>query len=103
MAVTAEAGPSVAERLIDCIAALTPQAIPPSVRRRAEELLIDVVGLCVAARRTDYLRAIVRGVDGGGHLVQAALSGRHDWQSQSGQANGSTLLGGVLADLKSCC
>ena len=63
---TGAATSSVAEALVERIADLVPQTIPDSVRRRAEELLIDVVGLCVAARRTDYLRALMRGVDGGG-------------------------------------
>ena len=40
--------------------------IPAPVRERAEQLLIDVVGLCVAARRTDYIQALVGAVDGGG-------------------------------------
>jgi 2-methylcitrate dehydratase PrpD len=66
MVAAAGEGPSVAERLVECTATLTPQAVPATVRRRAEELLIDVVGLCVAARRTGYLQAILRGVDGGG-------------------------------------
>jgi 2-methylcitrate dehydratase PrpD len=46
--------------------ALTPERIPPAVRRRAEELLIDVVGLCVAARRTDYMKAVIAAQDAGG-------------------------------------
>ncbi|HSQ03146.1 MAG TPA: MmgE/PrpD family protein [Burkholderiales bacterium] len=66
MNVAAGTGSSVAETLVERVSAVTPQTIPPSVRRRAEELLIDVVGLCIAARRSDYLRALMRGVDGGG-------------------------------------
>jgi 2-methylcitrate dehydratase PrpD len=57
---------AVAEIIAEKIATITPENIPASVRRRAEELFIDVVGLCVAARRTDYIQAIVRGVDAGG-------------------------------------
>lgn len=60
------AGPSVAESLAGRVLALQPEAIPVSVRQRVEELLIDVVGLCVAARRTDYVRAAVAAVDTGG-------------------------------------
>jgi 2-methylcitrate dehydratase PrpD len=36
------------------------------VRERAEQLLIDVVGLCVAARGTDYMKALVAAADAGG-------------------------------------
>lgn len=57
---------SVAEILADKVAALTPERIPASVRGRAEELLIDVAGLCVAARNTDYIRALTAASDSGG-------------------------------------
>jgi len=57
---------SVSERLADCIAALDASRIAARVRSRAEDLLIDVVGLCVAARRRDYVRALIEGVDHGG-------------------------------------
>lgn len=57
---------SVAQILADKAAALAPGRVPAPVRARAEELLIDVVGLCVAARRTDYMRALVGAVDSGG-------------------------------------
>ena len=57
---------SVSATLADGVAALSVDRIPASVRARAEELLIDVAGLCVAARGTDYVRALIAGVDGGG-------------------------------------
>ncbi|MGZ8153842.1 MAG: MmgE/PrpD family protein [Burkholderiales bacterium] len=57
---------SVAEQLVDKALALTPEHIPEGVRRRAQELLIDVVGLCLAARNTDYVRAVTRAVDASG-------------------------------------
>ena len=57
---------AMAERLADQAAALTADKIPAEVRARAEELLIDVVGLCVAARDTDYVKAVIAGVDAGG-------------------------------------
>ncbi|MCC7485238.1 MAG: MmgE/PrpD family protein [Burkholderiales bacterium] len=57
---------SVSEVLAGKVAALTPESIPPSVRSRAEALLVDVVGLCLAARRTDYIGALVTALDRGG-------------------------------------
>ena len=57
---------SVAEQLADGITALSGDKIPAPVRARAEELLIDVAGLCVAARNTDYIRALIAAVDHGG-------------------------------------
>ena len=55
-----------AEILAEKVAQLQPEAIPPAVRERAERLLIDVVGLCIAARNTDYLRSLIAAVDAGG-------------------------------------
>lgn len=60
------AGKSVAESLSERALALRAEAIPASVRQRVEELLIDVVGLCVAARRTDYVHALAAALDRGG-------------------------------------
>ena len=57
---------SVTEALADRVASLSPQTIPAPVRERAEQLLIDIVGLCVAARGTDYIRALVAASDAGG-------------------------------------
>jgi len=57
---------SVAESLIERVAAITPDRIPPAVRERAARLLIDVVGLCIAARNTDYMRSVLAAVDAGG-------------------------------------
>ncbi|MBX9811910.1 MAG: MmgE/PrpD family protein [Burkholderiales bacterium] len=57
---------SVAELIAEQCLALTPENIPVSVRTRAEELLIDVIGLCVAARNTDYVKALIASVDAGG-------------------------------------
>jgi 2-methylcitrate dehydratase PrpD len=57
---------SVAEILAERAGALRAEAVPAPVRKRAEQLLIDVVGLCVAARGTGYMRALVASVDPGG-------------------------------------
>src|SRR5687768_14018173 len=57
---------SASEILADKIVALRPEAVPAAVRERAEQLLIDVVGLCIAARNTDYMRSVKAAVDAGG-------------------------------------
>ena len=46
---------AVAEHLADRIAAVG--ALPDAVRAKCEETLIDVVGLCLAARNEDYVQA----------------------------------------------
>ncbi|MBI1990567.1 MAG: MmgE/PrpD family protein [Betaproteobacteria bacterium] len=66
---------SVAEQLADSVAALSGDKIPAPVRARAEELLVDVAGLCVAARNTDYIRALVAAVDHGGTCSALGHSG----------------------------
>ena len=53
--------PSIAEKLADAIAAA---GEPP--REIVDKLLIDVAGLCVAARNTDYVRAALAGWEASG-------------------------------------
>ncbi len=57
---------SLAERLAARIAALRPDALPAGVRAKCEDLLIDVVGLCVTARHEDYVSAALAGLDDDG-------------------------------------
>jgi 2-methylcitrate dehydratase PrpD len=57
---------SASEKLAERALELAAESIPAPVRSRVEELLIDVVGLCVAARNTDYMRAAIAAVDAGG-------------------------------------
>src|SRR4029453_16144442 len=54
---------SVAEILAHKIAALEPPRLPAPVRRKCEDLLIDVVGLCLTARNEDYVKAALAGWD----------------------------------------
>jgi 2-methylcitrate dehydratase PrpD len=60
------AAESASEKLVEPALALTLEKIPSAVRACVEELLIDVVGLCVAARNTDYMRSVLAAVDTGG-------------------------------------
>jgi 2-methylcitrate dehydratase PrpD len=57
---------SVAETLAGKIAALKPGALPAATRRKCEDLLIDVVGLCVTARNEDYVRSAINACDDDG-------------------------------------
>jgi 2-methylcitrate dehydratase PrpD len=50
--------PAVAERVAAIIAGLTPAAIPPGARTMAENLVLDVLGLCIAARHESYVQAV---------------------------------------------
>jgi 2-methylcitrate dehydratase PrpD len=54
---------SVAEQLTERVAALHVDRLPKSLRQKCEELLIDVVGLCVTARNEDYIKSALAGCD----------------------------------------
>ena len=57
---------SVAQELATRIAALDASKLPAAVRRKCEDLLVDVAGLCVTARHEDYIRAALAGLDDDG-------------------------------------
>jgi 2-methylcitrate dehydratase PrpD len=57
---------SVAEALAEKIVALKPGALSATTTRKCEDLLIDVVGLCVTARNEDYIRSALAGCDDDG-------------------------------------
>src|SRR5258706_11866493 len=57
---------SVAETLAYKIVALKPGTLPAATRRKCEDLLIDVVGLCVTARNEDYIKSALAGWDDDG-------------------------------------
>jgi 2-methylcitrate dehydratase PrpD len=57
---------SVAERLAGSIVALDPTRVPQPVRRKCEELLVDVIGLAVAARNEDYVTRALAAFDDDG-------------------------------------
>ena len=57
---------SVAESLAEKVVALKPGDLPASTMRKCEDLLIDVVGLCVTARNEDYIGSSLAGCDDDG-------------------------------------
>jgi 2-methylcitrate dehydratase PrpD len=60
---------AVAEHLAAKITALDPARLPASVRRKCEDLLIDVIGLCVTARREPYVKSAIAGWDDEGNCT----------------------------------
>src|SRR4029078_7882473 len=54
---------SLAEVLARKIAALDPARLAAAVRRKCEDLAVDVVGLCLTARNEDYVKAALAGWD----------------------------------------
>jgi 2-methylcitrate dehydratase PrpD len=57
---------SVAETLADKIVALKAGTLPAATTRKCEDLLIDIVGLCVTARNQDYVESALAGWDDDG-------------------------------------
>src|ERR1700704_2895700 len=57
---------SVAETLAHKIVALKSGTLPAATTRKCEDLLIDVVGLCVTARNEDYIASALAGWDDDG-------------------------------------
>jgi 2-methylcitrate dehydratase PrpD len=57
---------AVAEHLAERIAAFDTGKLPAAVRTKCNELLIDVVGLCVTARNEDYVKSALAGCDDDG-------------------------------------
>jgi 2-methylcitrate dehydratase PrpD len=57
---------SIAEQLADAIAALDAGALPAGLRAKCEDLLVDVIGLCITSRNEDYVRATLAACDDDG-------------------------------------
>ena len=68
---------SVAETLAARTLALKASGLPAGVRSTCEDLLLDVGGLCVAARRNDYVVSIRKSVDRGGRCTALGHSGHY--------------------------
>ena len=66
---------SIAEQLADRVAALDPACLPQDLRNACEDLLIDVGGLCVAARHSDYMKMLIASVDAGGACTAIGHAG----------------------------
>ncbi len=55
---------SVAEELAEKVSSL--KDVPEPVKNRSRDLLVDVAGLCIAARKSDYIAALKKSLDAGG-------------------------------------
>src|SRR5258705_13811998 len=82
--------PTLAEQLAAWLAAADPASLRLPARDTAHRLLLDVTGLCVAARRSDYIAATLASVDRGGACTALGHAGGFD-------AFGAALLNGTAA------
>ena len=60
---------TVSERLAGWGAGLEPERVPARMAAKAEAILVDVVGLCLAARNTPYVASILAAAEPGRHVA----------------------------------
>ena len=82
--------PTLANQLAAWIASSDPATLPAETPETARRLLLDVAGLCVAARRADYVAATLASVDPGGACTVIGARGGFD-------AFGAALVNGTAA------
>jgi 2-methylcitrate dehydratase PrpD len=80
----------VAETVASWLADSTPYGGPPATAPLVRTLVVDVAGLCVAARREDYVSATLAAVDRGGTCTAFGHAGSFD-------AFGAALINGTAA------
>jgi 2-methylcitrate dehydratase PrpD len=81
---------TVAETLATAITGLRAEQLPKTLRVMADNLVLDVFGLCLAGRGTDYVRAALDGIDGDGGCTIIGHARRCD-------SAGAALVNGVAA------
>jgi 2-methylcitrate dehydratase PrpD len=81
---------SVAETLAHKIMALKADGLPAATARKCEDLLVDVVGLCVTARNEDYIRSSLAGWDDDGPCTAIG-------HSRTLNASGAAFINGTAA------
>jgi 2-methylcitrate dehydratase PrpD len=82
--------PTLADHLAAWLASTDPAALPTETRETARRLVLDVAGLCVAARHADYVAATLASVDAGGSCTIIGARGGFD-------AFGAALVNGTAA------
>lgn len=81
---------SVSQVVADWASTLTPNSIPANVRAMAENALLDFAGLCMAARESHYVQALLSSWDGQGDCTAIGHERRLD-------AAGAALVNGTAA------
>ena len=86
---TDEADASISERLAEWIFRQTPDAVPGLAMDKSGAILLDIVGLCFAASRTDYVTAALSAVEPGDQVIIA--------QDLTASPSSAALVNGVAA------
>ncbi len=66
---------TIAEQVAHAAQGVRANELPAAVRRVAADLILDVAGLCVAARGTDYIAAVLQSAEPGGACTAIGHSG----------------------------
>ena len=61
--------PSVSQRLAAWGATLAPDDLPPATLAKSRDILVDIIGLCISARGTDYVAAAKAAAEPGDHII----------------------------------
>jgi len=69
---------SVAGRLSQWLGDLSYGALPPAAKQQVTSVLLDVAGLCVAARNTDYVRSVLTASVDAGSVTAIGHGGAFD-------------------------
>lgn len=80
---------TISQRLATWGRALDHDALPEAARQKGRDLLVDVAGLCVAARHTDYMAATFGAIEDGRHTIIG--------RTVSASAAGAALANGTAA------
>jgi len=66
----ANSGPqSISQRLADWGAGLSPADLSGTTLEKNRNILIDIVGLCIAARHQDYVKAVIQAAEPGEYIM----------------------------------
>lgn len=79
---------SVAGRLSQWLGGLTYKALPAAAKQQVTSVMLDVAGLCVAARNTDYVQSALAASSDAGSVTAIGHSGGFD-------AAGASLINGI--------
>jgi 2-methylcitrate dehydratase PrpD len=90
MTSSTEKSAALAEQFARTARAVCESGVPAPVRRVASDLVLDVAGLCAAARRTDYVAAVLQSLDPGGPCTTIGHPGGYD-------AASAALVNGIAA------
>lgn len=83
--------PTISARLARWGAGISAASLPPATVAKCRDMLVDITGLCVAARHTDYVGAVLAAAEAGDHVVIG--HGRRVSASSAALVNGTAAHG----------